>query len=327
MTPARRWISLLLLVLSLGWLFIQGPGAFLREAWFVAVILGVTIATRTAPWNVAVSSLALGISVASTVMIGLGWLLARAGLDVSEGGAGSWAVVPVLEELVKLGTVCGAAWLYRRRSRLTFNPSDWLVAGCAVGAGFAMVENAQLIANDPGVLRDMARQYGPWLLVPGAWGEVGYVGHAAATGFAAAGIGLSIALRRAPASKMAALGWIALGAPLAWITLEHVLANLRVDTGSRAALLLGNGRVTPWLFVAFVIVIIALDATLARRALAHSAIFRKRAAAARALLSGSRLPRPTGIRQRLSVVASERRLLNAAAWVTLERLTNTEAAR
>jgi len=327
MTSVRRLVCLILLALSLGWLFLQAPIPFLREAWFVAVMLGATIGSRSVPWNVALSGLGLGMSVASTSMIGLGWLLAQAGLDVSEGGPGSWTVVPVLEELVKLGTVFGAAWLYQRRSRLQFNPSDWLLVGCAVGAGFAMVENAQLVAHDPGVLRDMARQYGPWVIVPGAWGVVGYVGHAAATGFAAGGIGLANALRRGPGGKAAPLSWIVMVAPLAWVTLEHVLANLRVDTGSRAALVFGNGRLTPWLFVAFAILVVALDLKLAQRALAHSAIFRNRAAASRALLSGTRLPRPTGLRQRLSVVASERRLLNAAAWVSLERLTAGKAAR
>jgi RsiW-degrading membrane proteinase PrsW (M82 family) len=327
MTPVRRLIALLLLVFSLGWLLVQAPGPFLREAWFVAVMLGVTVATRSVSWHAALSALGLGVGVAAPVMIALGWLLARAGVDVSEGGAAGWGLVPIAEELVKLATVAGAAWLYKRRSGLTFNPSDWLLAGCAVGAGFAMVENAQLVANDPSVLRDMARQYGPSWIVPGAWGTAAYVGHAAATGFAAAGTGLSIALGRSGSATRRSLKWAALALPFAWVTLEHILANFRVDTGSRAAALLGNGRLTPWLFLACALLVVALDFALARRAVAHSAIFRRRAAAVRGLLSGSHLPRPTSLHRRLSVIASERRLLNAAAWVSFERLTAGGAAR
>lgn len=319
MTRVRRWISLVLLAVSLGWLFVDAPGPFLREAWFVAVMLGATIATRSVPWHVAVSGLALGIGVAAPAMIACGWLLARASLDVSEGGIGGWGVVPILEEIVKLSVVALAAWLYRRRARLAFNPSDWLLAGCAIGAGFAMVENAELVANNPGAMRDMARQYGPSWLVPGAWGVVGYVGHAAATGMAAAGIGVWSVLRRVPGSKLPVV-WAALVAPFAWITIEHALANLRVDTGSNAALLLGNGRLTPWLFLAFAALVVYLDVARARCALANSRKFRERAAATRALVVGSRLPRITGLRQRVLVAMAERRLLNAAALVSLERL-------
>lgn len=329
MTPVRRLVPLVLLVISLAWLFVDAPGPFLREAWFVTVVLGATLATRSVSWNTAFSALGLGIGVAAPAMIALGWLLAKAGFDLSQGGAGSWAVVPIVEELLKIAVVLLAAWLYRRRARLTFNPSDWLLVGCSVGAGFAMVENAQLVANDAGVMRDMARQYGPWLLVPGAWGTAGYVGHAAATGLAAGGVGLSRSLRRTEASlgQGHIFSLAAIVSPIAWITLEHVLANLRVDTGSGATSLLGNGRLTPWLFLAFVAFIVYLDVTLARRALAHSSKFRERAAAVRTLVAGSRLPKPAGLRQRLLVAASERRLLNAAAWVSLERLLPGKVAR
>jgi RsiW-degrading membrane proteinase PrsW (M82 family) len=326
MTPVRRLISLVLLAISLGILCLEAPWAFAREAWFLVVMLGITFATRTASWRIALSALGLGIGIAAPAMIASGWLLAKAGLDVSEGGIGSWGFVPILEELVKLSVVALAAWFYRRRSGLAFNPSDWLLAGCAVGAGFAMVENAQLVSNNPGAMRDMARQYGPSWLVPGAWGVVGFVGHAAATGMAAAGIGVWSVLRRVPGSKPP-LVWAALVAPFAWITIEHALANLRVDTGSDAALLLGNGRLTPWLFLAFAAFVVYLDYARARCALANSRKFRERAAAIRALVAGSRLPKTTGIRQRVLVAVSERRLLNAAALVSVERLCDERTAR
>lgn len=325
MTPVRRLISIVLLAIALGLLCLEAPWAFAREAWFLVVMLGITFATRTASWRIALSALGLGIGIAAPAMIACGWLLDKAGLDVSEGGVGGWGLVPILEEIVKLSVVALAAWLYRRRSRLAFNPSDWLLAGCAVGAGFAMVENAQLVSNNPGAVRDMARQYGPSWLVPGAWGVVGFVGHAAATGMAAAGIGVWSVLRRVPDSRPPVV-WAALVAPFAWITIEHALANLRVDTGSGAALLLGNGRLTPWLFLAFAAFVVYLDFARARCALAHSRKFRERAAAMRALVTGARLPRTTGIRQRVLVAVAERRLLNAAALVSLERLCKERSA-
>lgn len=326
MTPVRRLISLVLLAISLGMLCVEAPWAFAREAWFLVVMLGVTLATRTASWRIALSALGLGIGVAAPAMIACGWLLATAGLDVSAGGVAGWGLVPVLEEVIKLAVVALSAWLYRRRAHLAFNPSDWLLAGCAVGAGFAMVENAQLVSNNPSALGDMARQYGPSWLVPGAWGVVGYVGHAAATGMAAAGIGVWTVLRRVPDSKRAVV-WAALVGPFAWITIEHALANLRVDTGSDAALLLGNGRLTPWLFLVFAGVVVYLDLARAKCALANSKKFRERAVAMRALVVGSRLPKTTGLRQRVLVAVSERRLLNAAALVSLERLCAGRAAR
>jgi hypothetical protein len=255
-------------------------------------------------------------------MVAVGWAMARAGLDVSDSEVSSWLVVPVLEELLKLAPVGLMAWLHSRRTRLTLNPSDWLLAGCAVGAGFAMVENAELVRNNPGVLRDMAEQYGPSWLVPGAWGAAGFVGHAAATGMAAGGIGLWFALRRMAAGGRI-LPWMptaALCAPIAWITLEHVLANLYVNTGADAALLLGNGRLTPWLFLALAAGIIVLDAGRFSRVLRHSRTLRTRQAMIREALLGSTASTRVAWHQRLVIAATELRVINTAAWLTLERL-------
>ena len=320
--PIRRALLLLPLAISLGWLCLDAPGPFLREAWFVLVIWGLTAATRTVSWGTAVSALSLGIGVAAPFMVLCGVVMARAGLDLSESVVGSWAIVPLLEELVKLAPVGIVAALHRRKTTLTLNPSDWLLAGCAAGAGFAMVENAQLVQHSPGVLRDMARQYGPSWLVPGAWGSAGYVGHAAATGLAAAGIGLARSLARVAAARHAgvALSRIVLWVPLGWITVEHMLANLRVDTGSDAALLLGNGRLTPWLFLGAVAAVVATDLMWARRVLAHSRTLRMRVALVREALLGTTLPKRRTVWERIRVAAAELRLVNAAAWVTRERL-------
>ncbi|MSO82597.1 MAG: PrsW family intramembrane metalloprotease, partial [Acidobacteria bacterium] len=182
-------LLLILPAVSLAWLCLYAPAMFWREAYFTLLILSLTLATRTVTWNVVLTALMLGIGVAAplTVLVGVG--LKAAGLDPTE-GVGSWGVVPVVEEVVKLLPVWVVALRYSRRTGLTLNPSDYLMIGVAAGAGFAMVENAELVRHSPGVVRDMASQYGPTWLVPGAWGAAGYVGHAAATGMAAAGIGM-----------------------------------------------------------------------------------------------------------------------------------------
>jgi RsiW-degrading membrane proteinase PrsW (M82 family) len=325
----RRFAPLVLLGISLVWLCVDAPGPFVREAWFVLVMLALTIATRSITWRMSLVALSLGLGVAGPAMVAIGWALARAGLDISESNAADWALVPILEECVKLLPLAYLAWMYGRKSRLTLNPSDWLLAGCAAGAGFAMVENAQLVQHDAGVLRDMARQYGPSWLVPGAWGAAGYAGHAAATGLIAAGIGFSRSLGREARARGRSLtpSRVALVAPFAWVTAEHVLANLHVTTGSNATFALGNGRLTPWIFLAAVLVIIAGDLRLQSRAIAHSVFLRRRRAWTREALIGTRLPKRAALIQRLLVAAGELRLVNAVAWSTLDRLTAGERTR
>lgn len=319
---ARRVLPALPLAISLVWLLLDAPGPFLREAWFVLLVWAVTLGTRTVTWGAAVFGVSLGIGLAAPGMVAIGLLLEQAGLDVSNSVAGSWLVVPVLEEATKLVPVALMAYLHRRRIRITFNPSDWLLAGCAVGAGFAMVENAQLVQGNAGVLRDMARQYGPSWLVPGAWGAAGYVGHAAATALVAAGLGLAMALTRM-AAVGAAPAWsgaVALAGPAAWVTLEHALANLYVNTGTTAALILGNGRLTPWLFLAVVVVVVSLDHGRKNRVLRHSRTLRVREGMVREALMGARVPTGRPLARRLAVAGTQLRLVNATAWLTLERL-------
>lgn len=91
----RNRLLLLPLVMSLGWLCLDAPVPFLREAYFVVLIWGLTMATRTITWRAAVSAVSLGIGVAAPLMVLTGWLMREAGLDVSESEVGSWAVVPV----------------------------------------------------------------------------------------------------------------------------------------------------------------------------------------------------------------------------------------
>ena len=326
----RQTIRLGLLVLTLGWLFIEAPSIWWREIQFVLEILLITAWTRTTTWHQAAAGLGSGIGLAVPLMVAMGWLLRWIGVDVSDGTA-SWLLVPVAEEIVKLLPVLLIAGLYQRQRR-QFNLSDWLMVGCAAGAGFALVENIELVINGEGVLRDMSRQYGPHVgdvyLIPGAWGIVGFVGHAAATGIAAAGIGLSLALKRSgPARRVAPLAmlrqipapwWTAAGVTFAWVALEHALANFTVGTGSPIGRMLGNGRLTPWLALLLFAIVIAIDFAHRRGALARSMIFRTHFALLRAAWRGTSVAVRVPKAQIARIFMKEIRQLNAAAWATFD---------
>lgn len=330
MAAARRYLSWLLLTITVGWLYVQAPTATVRELQFFAVALGVTAWTRTVTWRFALAGLALGVGLAAPLTVLTATVLSAGGADLAE-GPGSWGIVPVLEEAIKLLPVGLLAGRYRRQSRQTLNPSDWLVTGCAVGAGFALVENAELVNANTQVMRDMAMQYGPNIAglyaFPGAWGAAGYIGHAGATGIAAGGIGLSMAIRRSgPAPRIGVLSWLrripapwwtAALAGLAWVTAEHMLANLYVDTGAAGARLLGNGRLTPWLGVLWFALVVLIDNAHRREALRRSRIFRIHFALLAGATRGAMAPRVPAVRL-LALRWREVRHLNAAAWTTFD---------
>lgn len=313
MSPMLRLVALALLGLSLLLLAFKAPGATARELWFLAEILLLTVLTRSLAAGSALSALSLGSGVIVALMVGAGHALAAAGLDTSDGVA-NWGIIPVVEECLKLVPVGIVVMLHRRRTGLTPNPSDLLMLGCFAGAGFALAENALLVQNNAGIARDMARQYGPHVgglyLVPGAWGAVGYVGHAAATGLACASAGLAFALR----GRLGASWPLAAAAGFAWVLVEHVLTNYYVGSGSRIALLLGNGRLTPWLFVAVAIVVVALDWSRARVTLAHSVTLRRRVSMARAAFVRTSAPLPHSRVAAGRLLLSQLRTVNAAAW-------------
>lgn len=332
----RQTIRIGLLAFTLGWLFLEAPSIWWREIQFVLTILLATAWTRSTTWRVAADGLGTGIGFAVPLMIAVGWLFRWAGVEVAESAAG-WMFVPVIEEVVKLLPVLLLARIHSKRLR-PFNLSDWLIAGCAVGAGFALIENVELIVNNSGgsVLRDMARQYGPHIggfyPIPGAWGIVGFIGHAGATGIAAAGIGLSLALkRRGPAPRVTPLAllrqvpapwWAAAAVCFGWVVAEHTLANLTVHTESAAGQILGNGRLTPWLALPLFALVIAIDVAHRRRTLANSSILRTRFALIRAAWTGTNV----AVRQTKAGIArvflNQVREVNLVAWVTFDKRLN-----
>jgi len=309
-----RVAALALLALSVLLLAIDAPGPTWREFWFLGLILLATIVTRSMFVGSALAALGLGLGVVTTLMIGAGHALELAGIDTGS-GVGNWGLIPLLEESLKLVPVALVAWLYRRRTGLDANPSDLLMLGCFAGAGFALAENAMLVRDNAGIARDMARQYGPHIgpfyLVPGAWGSAGYVGHAAATGLVSATFGLGLALRR----RLGPSWWMVPAAGFAWIVVEHVLTNFYVGSGSDAALMLGNGRLTPWIFVAVAIAIVVLDSMRGAAVLKHSPTLWLRTQMVRAALLRRTPPRPRSEFAGRQVLGAHLRQVNATAWL------------
>ena len=308
-----RFVSLALVALSVMLMAIGAPGATWRELQFVATIGLATAFTRSMSARYGISALSLGLGVTTLAVIGAGHAMTAAGVDTTE-GFGNWGLVPLMEEIVKLAPVAFIAWLYARRRRFEPNPSDLLMLGCFAGAGFALVENVQLFQQGGGIARDMARQYGPHFgpmyFVPGAWGSAGYAGHAAATGLICGGYGLGVALReRAPGY------WRAIPAACAvWILVEHMFVNLYVNSGSSFALILGNGRLTPWLFVLVSAAIVSLDVIRHRATLARSATLTRRVAMTRAAMLRTAPPVPKSRLAAVRLFLSQLRAVNLTAW-------------
>ncbi|HUF22813.1 MAG TPA: PrsW family glutamic-type intramembrane protease [Vicinamibacterales bacterium] len=291
----------------------QAPGTVARELQFPASILVLTLLTRSVSAGSAVSALGLGGGPVVLLVVAAGRAMSAAGLDTTQGLV-NWALIPIVEEALKLAPVALLVFLHVRRARLSPNPSDLLMLGCLAGAGFALAENSLLLENNAGVAADMARRYGPhvnsFYLVPGAWGAAGYAGHAAATGFIAGGLGLGLALRY----RLRDYWWAIPAACAAWIVFEHMLTNLYVGSGSRFALLLGNGRLTPWLFVLLAAAVIALDVRRHYATLAASRRLRLRVAMTRAALLRTDPPAPESRIAAGRLYLSQLRLVNATAW-------------
>ena len=321
MSPMREIVGIAALGLLTGTFLVlafHAPGPVLRETRFLLFILVLTLLTRSMSAGSGVAALGLGLGPVVFLVVGAGGAIRAIGLD-SQSGILTWGLVPMIEETLKLAPVVFVVWLHGRRQRFGPNPSDLLMLGCFAGAGFALAENVMWVYNNAGIATDMAWRYGPhvggFYLVPGAWGAAGYAGHAAATGFIAGGYGLGLAFRE----RLGTRWWIVPAACAGWVLLEHALRNLHVVSQSRAALLVGNGRLTPWLFLALSVAIVVIDYRSHRAAFARSARLRRRVRLTWAALIRTAPPVP---RSRVSagrMFMSQLRLLNATAWFVHSR--------
>lgn len=259
-TPEAVAIATGLIVLLLFWT--HNAEYFWIEATFMIEILVLTFFTRTVSTRYALSLFCQGIFISAGLML-LIWNVAyKIGID-TDSLTWSGRVVPLLEETLKILPVFVGVVVVWRARRFLLNMSDWLVMAVMAGAGFSILEK-YFWHN---VYFDFT--YGPhlgsWYFFPDALGsfiegeKFGYVGHAAATGLVALGVGLGLYLKASRHTAAKKFWWIVPGILFTWVTIEHMMYNSYRINESIALLRLGGGQMTPWLFILTMVVVLGLD--------------------------------------------------------------------
>lgn len=304
-----NWLPWLPLGASLVSLAISGPRFFVDEVQIVLEVLLLTVVTRTIGLRAGLLALAWSTGVVAPLTVVIGMVLAAAGIDMTD-SVGNTVIVPVIEESLKLLPVLLVAWMIGRWQLSLLNLSDFLLLGVMAGAGFGMVESSYFDGVHTG------ERYAPHVLglnlVPTAWGEAGYVGHGAATGLIALAYGFGAYLRRTRSA--AAWWWAVPAAASAWVLVEHGFANAYINTSSSGLLVLGGGRVTPWLFLAAAFVAIGIDARHAMATLKRSPTIQARRALITVYLDKQRRSRRWPTPAAVLTILAQFRWLNATAW-------------
>ncbi len=231
---------------------------FWIEAWFMLEILVLTMITRTVSAKYGLFIYTQGLVIGAGFTLIMGSLINAIGLNISEGFFGG-ILMPTIEEIAKFLPVLIAAYLTIKRNKSIFNISDFLLLSVMSGAGFSMLEKYFW----EGI--NFSFTYGPHLgdlyffsdaLGVNMGGEtVGYIGHAAATGFAGMGLGLGFYAKKRFASAKA-WWWILPLVTFGWVTLEHIIYNFRHDM---AAFWFKGMTITPWLFIILLVVTLVIE--------------------------------------------------------------------
>jgi hypothetical protein len=161
-------------------------------------------------------------------------------------------------EAIKLVPVALVAYLVYKRRKAFINPSDFLWLGVLSGAAFGMVEKTFW----QGIYFPFT--YGPHigrfyffptaLGIYASGGQLGYIGHSAATGLLGLALGWGIYFRRKTDSSVGKLWWLFPVIVYAWVVLEHALNNAHYAGASHFLHVLGGGQLTPVFFIfAFII--------------------------------------------------------------------------
>lgn len=304
-----RWLPWLPLAASLAWLAATGGRFFVDEIQVVLEVLLLTAVTRSVGVRAGLLAMAWGTGVVAPLTVAVGMVLNAAGIEMTD-RVGNTVIVPLIEEALKLLPVAAVAWTIGRWQLSLLNLSDVLLLGVMSGAGFGMVESSYFDAVRTG------ERYAPHLLglnlLPTAWGQAGYVGHGAATGLIALAFGCGAYLRR---GRIGARWWWAVPvAACVWVLVEHGLANAYINTGSRALLVLGGGRITPWLFFAAVVIAIGVDARHAMATFKRSRTLQARHALIAVYLDKQRRAGRWPTVAATLMIMSQLRWLNATAW-------------
>ncbi len=317
--PVSRWLPWLPLAISLAALAITGSRFFVDETQVVLEVLLLTAVTRSVGLRAGLLALAWGTSVVATLTVVAGMALNAVGIEMTD-SVGNTIIVPLIEETLKLLPVALVSWMIGRWRLSLLNLSDLLLLGVMSGAGFGMVESSYFEAVRTG------ERYAPHLLglnlLPTAWGQAGYLGHGAATGFIALAFGAGLYLRRTRGG--ATWWWAAPVAAFTWVLVEHGLANAYINSGSRALLVLGGGRITPWLFFAAVVTAISIDARHAVTTFHRSRTLQARRALVTVYLDKQRRARRWPTPAAALIILGELRWLNATAWFDATRAANAK---
>jgi hypothetical protein len=157
----------------------------------------------------------------------------------------------------------------RRLRSWTYGASDLLLAGAAIGAGFAFIEDAYILHRlgiHAGFGLSAALAWFPTAAVEGS-SHIRYIaGHGIWTGLAGMALGLGLLLRD---RKILA---IPLGAGgIAWSLLDHIRTNYTNHFSDRAAdalrVLTANGALTLFLFAVGAIAVVVVDLAISLRTL------------------------------------------------------------
>ncbi|HZP90231.1 MAG TPA: PrsW family glutamic-type intramembrane protease [Actinomycetota bacterium] len=236
----------------------SGVAATWTNASFAALLLVATGLIRSIRTRLAIRLFLLGGLMLSLALIGA-WVFERV---VSDPAATSRdVVVPLMEETLKLAPVLYLLWRWRRRRAHALGASDVLVMAAAVGAGFALVEDA-FIREAAGWARTVplfpSTEYSA-----NGFGERLIVGHAMWTALAGATMGLALLLL-----GLTARGLVVGLSGYAVSALDHMANNL--SNGGHARLLndlMLHGRLPLYLFIAATVACIAVDLAVTATAL------------------------------------------------------------
>lgn len=254
------------LPLWLGVLLLRTGPASLRAAWHVSLflleLLVLTILTRT----VRVKRLLIWVMLGAA-SFGVAWL-GGAALSLIEHRptAAHYILIPVFEELCKLGVVASLLWRGRSLVTWTLGATDVLLMSAAVGGGFQFMEDAYILhhqASIPSVGLDLggahAAELLPTVAIEGGR-HVRYIaGHALWAALVGALLGVALLIRhrnKGVATSLAVAG-------VAWAVVDHIRVNytnhLHGAAGHVLQWLTGDGSVTLVLFLTAVIAAVVID--------------------------------------------------------------------
>lgn len=265
--------------------------ALLFPAYFLILLLVLTIFNRTVPLRWVLSCFVLGATVVPlpTLLVST----AFAALSGEDSPLFYSVVVPILEEAFKIAPLLALLIVPRWRYRWTASATDLLILGAALGAGFDFYETVlnSFSSNwSAGIILDMhdILHLGPIYPFPNlevkAFGGIGlvrtsgplaaFIGHGGATAFIALTIGWVRLLGAWLKGKLGAV-WLGLWVvPLivwGWMVFDHGMFNYTVDTADLPLLLrvpytLGiYGRLSTFILYLLVLATIGLERLLLRR--------------------------------------------------------------